>query len=386
MGMNSQRNDRDALARRVAWQNEINRRRFMSMAGGAVALSLSGGVLTACGDDDDGGGTAAKQLESGTIKLGGYPDWIGSDNLADFAKANPGSKVRQVPIPVDEDRIAKLATDPKAVDIMLITEKDVQRIVDLGVAAKIDLDAVPNYANIDPEFKNGYAADDKARCVTTDYGKTGFAYRRDMVDDDLRSWADVWKVAEKYSGKITFLDFPAFVIGAALIADGNSISSTDEDEIRQAGDKVIEIKPHLKQFVQTDLSKGLVDGSVAIAMDWDYDIYLANQENENIVWVAPEDGTQTYLDTWVAISESERLPVVWKFFDHFYQPRQYANFVNTLGIAFCMADARQFIDKGIAESEILYPPKEVLERVQYQKALGESQKLWDREWLRIKAA
>jgi spermidine/putrescine transport system substrate-binding protein len=385
--VDSWRNERDLLARAVASRNEINRRRFVSMTGGAVALSLSGGLLAACGGDDDGGGgTPAKQLEKGTIKLGGYPDWIGSDNLSDFAKANPGSKVRQVSIPIDEDRIGKLATDPQAVDIMLITEKDVQRLIDLDVAAEVDLDAVPNYGNIDEEFKNGYAADDNARCVTTDYGKTGFAYRRDMVDDDLKSWADVWKVAEKYSGKITFLDFPAFVLGAALIANGHSISSTDEDELRQAGDKAIEIKPHLKQFVQTDLSKGLVDGSVAIAMDWDYDIYLAQQENENIVWVAPEDGTQTYLDVWVPISKSEHLPVVWKFFDFFYQPRQYANFVNTLGIAFCMGAAREFIDDGIANSEILYPPKEVLERVQYQKALGEGQKLWDREWQRIKAA
>jgi spermidine/putrescine transport system substrate-binding protein len=383
--VDSTSNNGDALARRVAWRNEVNRRRFVSMAGGAVALSMSGGLLAACGGDDKGA-AAAKQLKSGTIKLGGYPDWIGADNLADFAKANPGDKVKQVPIPIDEDRIAKLATDPQAVDIMLITEKDVQRLVDLGVAAEVDLNAVPNYANVDKEFKFGYASDAKARCVTTDYGKTGFAYRRDMVSEDLKSWADVWKVADKYSGKITFLDFPAFVIGAGLIANGHSISSTDEGELRQASDKVIELKPHLKQFVQTDLSKGLIDGSVAIAMDWDYDIYLAQKENDNIVWVAPEDGTQTYLDVWVPISKSERLPVVWDFFDFFYEPKQYANFVNTLGIAFCMGDAREFIDKGIAQSEILYPPKDVLARVVYQKALGEGQKLWDREWQRIKAA
>ena len=287
---------------------------------------------------------------------------------------------------MDEDRIAKLATDPKAVDIMLITEKDVQRLIDLGVAAKVDLDAVPNYGNIDDEFKVGYAADAKARCVTTDYGKTGFAYRRDMVDEDLTSWSDVWEVADKYSGKITFLDFPAFVIGAGLIVNGDSISSTDEDTVRRAGDKVIEIKPHLKQFVQTDLSKGLVDGSVAIAMDWDYDVYLAQKENANIVWVPPEDGVQSYLDVWVPISKSDHLPVVWKFFDFFYQPRQYANFVNTLGIAFCMASARQFIDDDIAKSEILYPSKAVLDRVEFQKSLGEGQKVWDREWQRIKAA
>ena len=42
-------------------------------------LSMSGGLLAACGGGDDE--EVAKQLKNGTIKLGGYPDWIGADNL-----------------------------------------------------------------------------------------------------------------------------------------------------------------------------------------------------------------------------------------------------------------------------------------------------------------
>ncbi|RWE19758.1 MAG: extracellular solute-binding protein [Mesorhizobium sp.] len=364
-----------------AQRNVINRRRFHSMAGGLVALSLGGmGSAWASGE------ASVKQLTSGTITLGGWPDWIGKDNIPDFRKAYPDADVRLASIPGEEDRIAKLATDPAAVDIMLLVENDVQRLIDLGVSAPVDLGAVPNYANIDEAFKVGYAATSQPRCVTTDYGKTGFGYRRDIVKEDLKSWADVWKVAEKYKGKITFLNQPQFVIGTGLIVNGDSISSTDGSTVRRAADKIIEIKPYLKRFVDTDISRGLVDGSVAIAMSWDYDIYLAQQENENIVWVAPEDGIYGYLDVWAPVNTSERLPVVWKFFDFFFQPRQYANFVNTLGTASCMEASKPFIDKRMANSEILNPSKEVLKRVQYPKPLGEGQRIWDREWLRIQAA
>ena len=194
-----------------------------------MALSVSGGLLAACGDED--GETATKQLTKGTIELGGYPDWIGSKNLQDFAAANPGDQVKQVSIPSTRTGSPGLATDPEAVDIMLITEKDVQRLIDLDVAAEVDLSAVPNYDNINEEFKFGYASGSNPRCVTTDYGKTGFAYRNDMVDEDLRSWSDVFDVAEKYEGQITFLDFPAFVIGSGLIVNGESISSTDPEVV-----------------------------------------------------------------------------------------------------------------------------------------------------------
>jgi spermidine/putrescine transport system substrate-binding protein len=375
------------LERAVEQRNMMNRRRFMTVAGGTVLLSMSGGILSACGGDDESSSKPdVKQLTSGTITLGGYPDWVGDKQLKSFAKAHPGSKVKQLGIPVDNDRIAKLATDRQAADVMLLVENQVQRLVDLGVAADVDLSKVPNYAKVDKPFKIGYAADDGAKAVATDYGKTGFAYRRDLVDEDLKSWADVWKVAEKYSGKITFLDFPLYPIGAALLANGDDLSSTDESVVRKAADKVIELKPHLKSFVSTDLSKGLIDGSVAIAMDWDYDVFLAQQKNEDIVWVAPEDGVHSYLDTWVPINTSDHLPVVWDFFNHMYEPKTYANFVNTLGVAFCMDEARNFIDDKIAESPILYPSDEVVERVRFQKPLGDGEKVWNVQWQRIKAA
>jgi spermidine/putrescine transport system substrate-binding protein len=349
-------------------------------------LSLGGGLL-GCGDDEsDSSSTPTAQQASGTITLGGYPDWIGENQLESFAEKNPGSRVKQLAIAVDQERIAKLATDPKAADVMLLIENEVERLVDLGVAADVDLSQVPNYERVDEAFKIGYAADEGTKAVATDYGKTGFAYRRDLVDEDLRSWADVWRVAPKYSGKITLLDFPLYPIGAALLLNGDDLSSTDEDVVRRAADKVIEIKPHLKSFVSTDLSKGLLDGSAVIGMDWDYDVFLAQQKNEDIVWVAPEDGVHSYLDVWVPINTSQRLPVVWKFFNHMYEPETYADFVNTLGVAFCMEDARPLINEEIANSPILYPDDEVLERVQFQDALGEGEAVWNEQWQRIKAA
>jgi spermidine/putrescine-binding protein len=94
----------------------------------------------------------------------------------------------------------------------------------------------------------------------------------------------------------------------------------------------------------------------------------------------------SYLDVWVPINTSERLPVVWQFFDHMYEPKTYANFVNTLGVAFCMDKARPHIDDAIADSPILYPGKEVLDRVQFQDALGKGEAVWNEQWQRIKAA
>src|SRR4051812_47479320 len=101
-----------ALERAVHQRTLINRRRFMTVAGGALLFSATGGMLGCGGDSSSsrGGASPSKQLDSGQITLGGYPDWIGKHELDAFAAANPGSSVKQLGIAVDQERIAKLAT------------------------------------------------------------------------------------------------------------------------------------------------------------------------------------------------------------------------------------------------------------------------------------
>jgi spermidine/putrescine-binding protein len=362
-------------------------RRGFLRAGAALGVAGFGGSLLAAG-----AGASARVASGGagsgpaTIKLGGYDGWIGNREFAGFAKAFPGSKVEQVVINVDGDRIAKLATDPSVVDIMLITEVDVSRIVALGLAQKIDLSKVPNYAKVASSFKFGAASLKNPVSVATDYGKVGFGYRKDLVAEKLTSWADVWKVAPKYSGKITFLDYNMQTIPSTLKMLGYSASSTNESEIKAAGKKLQEIKPHLQSFTSSNMAKGLLDGSAVIAMDWDYDMFAAMQKNSNIAWVNPKEGMLAYLDTWVAINKSSHLDVVWDFMNFHFAPKNYANFINTTGAAFCESAARKDIDPAIAHSPVMYPPKAILDRVEFLKPVGTAQQYYDQVWQQIKAA
>ncbi|MCU1529850.1 MAG: hypothetical protein JWP75_3613 [Frondihabitans sp.] len=371
----------------AAWkvlEAAMTRRRLLGGAGSAVLVSLSGGLLAACGGG--GGGASASANGPGTIKLGGYEGWIGSHEFADFAKTNPGSSVEQVVIAVDAERITKMATDPSAVDIMLLTESDVGRLVALNVAQDVDLAKVPNYKHVDPFFKIGYASEKQRKCVATDYGKTGFGYRKDLVKERPASWADMWKLAPKYSGKVTLLDYEMMTIASTLKMLGYSGSSKDEAEIQKAGEKLIEIKPHLQSFTSSNTTKGLLDGSVVMAMDWDYDMFTAMRENPNIEWVTPEDGTVGYLDTWVPINRSKHLDVVWEFFDFHFDPKNYGDFINTTGAAFCEPAARKYIHPEIARSPVMYPSKQILDRVEFLKPVDTAQQYYDQVWQQVKAA
>ena len=91
---------------------------------------------------------------------------------------------------------------------------------------------------------------------------------------------------------------------------GYSVNSTDENELNQALQALLHIKPHLLALKSYNIGAGLAKGSYVIAMDWDYDIALAQAENSNIKWVLPSEGASAYLEGFFAVKDTSHLEVL----------------------------------------------------------------------------
>jgi len=254
-----------------------------------------------------------------------------------------------------------------------------------GVAADIiqelDWSKIPNIENVDQKFRDGYT-----HGIPTDYGKVGIGYRSDLVSEPIASWADVWSLAEKYSGKIVFIDLERDTIGSALKYKGFSANTTDQGELDQALQALLDIKPHLQALKGYNIGSGLVKGSTVIAMDWDYDIALAQAENPDIKWVLPEEGSPAYLEGFFAIKDTPDIAVVEAFFNFFLEPKQYADFVNTTGTAYVMPSASQYVDKAITDNPALIVDAATLDKVEFEDFLGEATANYTKLWDQFKSA
>ena len=47
--------------------------------------------------------------------------------------------------------------------------------------------------------------------------------------------------------------------------------------------------------------------------------------------------------------------------------------------------AKQFIKKEVLDDPNIYPPKEVMEKLEFLQDVGEATRLWDRAWNEVKA-
>ena len=356
-------------------KSRLTRRRFMAMSG--LGLLGATGLLSR-------ESAAASDLSGQRIVFVNYTGWIGEGEYDAF-NAKSGVTVRE--IAVNNQRVAKITADPSSADLVLLDLHQGGQLDAAGLLATFNLENIPNYGLVDPSVKDGLASDKIAKLLATDLGRTAIMYRADMVDEEITKWSDVWDLAPKYSGKISLLDAQVGLMPIALISLGLSGNSRDKGELERAGDRLIEIKPHLLSLTYGDQARSLVDGSAAIGMveDWAGSSAVAANPDIPLKWVDPEQ-TTGYLDAWGAVEGTKVMPAIEAFANHHFTPEVHANYCNTLSIASIMPSADHLINDEIKSNPITYPPSGVYGRVQFQGYLGEGERWHDEAWIRFKAA
>lgn len=370
------------------WNARLSRRRLL-----ARGLQLGGGmsmaaILAACGSstNEGGGGPSgggSSGAPTGTITMNNYPGWIGKTEVSDFEAQFAGATVKTKAEPTESIAADVLffKQHPGDYDFALEDQSAVGQMLAADVLETIDFANIPNIKYVDEPFRKSYS-----HGLPTDYGKVGVGYRKDIVTEGITSWDDIWTLAPTYSGQITFLNLDRDCMGSTLKYLGYSGNSTVESELEACKNALVQIKPHLQALTNTNVANGLVKGTVAIAMDWDFDMVAARQKEPNIEWVIPSEGAVAYLEGWIAIKGTDNLPLVEAFMNFHADPKNYAGFVNNTGTAYVESDATPYVDKAISQDPVLFPDQDVLARVEYEDYLGEATAIWSKIWDEFKSA
>jgi spermidine/putrescine transport system substrate-binding protein len=163
-----------------------------------------------------------------------WPDYISPQTLLGF-EAEFGVKVELKLVPSAVELIERMQASSSGIDVLVPPDYAVRELGALGLLLKLDPSQLPNLDHLDLRFFRGRAHDPESRVsVIKDWGTTGFLYRTDMIDEILESWADFWRLSKKMSGRVTVLDSPGEVIGAALKLRGHSYNSSSLEQLADA--------------------------------------------------------------------------------------------------------------------------------------------------------
>lgn len=180
-----------------------------------------------------------------------------------------------------------------AYDLVHPSDYMVEVLIRTGVLQKLDKSKLPNLKNLDVSLLNTFGN-------TTDFivpyqmGTDAIVYNSDTVKTPPTSWADLWN--PEYKGRIVAVDDPRVMIGAALLVLGYDVNSTDEAQLEQAKQKLLELKPNIRVYDSDSPKTPLLAGDVDLGVVWNGEAFLANRENPAMTYVFPKEGTINFYD------------------------------------------------------------------------------------------
>ncbi|MCL4530957.1 MAG: spermidine/putrescine ABC transporter substrate-binding protein [Chloroflexi bacterium] len=243
--------------------------------------------LSACGSP-----TSAK-LTSKELNLYAWSDYIPQQLLDDFT-AKYGIKVNYDTYSSNEEMLAKLQAGASGYDVTIPSDYTVDIMIKQGMLQPLDMSQIPNFANVDKRFINQYYDPGNKYTVPYQWGTTALVYDKTKVPFEPKSWSDLWD--PRFKGRLVVLDDEREVTGMALQTLGFDKNSTDPQQLDQAKQKLVALKPNILLFNSDDPETSLITGEAWAGLVYNGNASLAYQQDPNIVYICPTEGCGLWFD------------------------------------------------------------------------------------------
>jgi spermidine/putrescine transport system substrate-binding protein len=304
--------------------------------------------------------------QSQQLNVYNWDTYIGETTLEDFTDAT-GIAVRYDLYASNDELFAKLREGNPGYDVIFPTHDYVERMIVADMLLPLDHSKIPNLANVDPAFADPAFDPGLAHSMPYFWGTVGLGYR--MSVGSPTAWADVFASSE-YDGRISLLN-STDTIYAALKYLGHSLNTEDPAEIAAAADLLIEIKPKIKSFAPDTGQDLLIAREVDVCLEYNGDILQVMEEDDDLNFVVPEEGTLLSEDTMCIPKGGPNPDNAHAFINFILEAEVHAAIAAFIRYPCPNAAALELIPAEDLANPALYPPREVLERCEFSHYKGE---------------
>jgi spermidine/putrescine transport system substrate-binding protein len=290
-------------------------------------------------------------------------NWAGymPQSVLDAFTAEYGVQVTYLTYNSMDEAIAQLR-DGQFYDVAVLENNNIKSLAAEGLLADIDYQNVPNFKNISPNFRDLTFDPGNRYSIPYDYGTTGLLVRNDLVDPPLTRWADLWD--PRFSGKIAVRPLAYELIGISLKSLGYPLNSEDPQELEMALQHLLQLKPSLT-YVDADTQKAiptLLSGEAVVMVGWGNDALSARNENDNVAYLLPEEGTILWGESFVIPANSPNKHTAELFLNFLLRPEISAQITNENRYATANETAYSLIDPAIFTDPIVFPPANIFDK------------------------
>ena len=345
--------------------------------GMSVLLSVT--LFTGCGSAD--------KYPNGKVYVYNWGEYIDPDTIKMFEEET-GIEVIYDEYDTNETMYPKVEAGASNYDVVCPSDYMIQKMIDNDLLQELNWDNLPNAKkNIGAQYYEQSEAFDPGNRYSVPYcwGTVGILYNKTMVDEPVTSWSILWN--EKYADSILMQDSVRDLFMVGLKSLGYSMNSTDENELKEAKDLLIEQKPLVQAYVIDQVRDKMIGNEAALGVIYSGEAIYTQRENPDLEYVIPEEGTNVWIDSWVIPKNAKNVENAEKFID--FMCRADVALLNFEYITYSTPNtaARELIeDEDIQNSEIAFPDLSKYNNLETFSYLGEdADALYNELWKEIKS-
>ena len=287
----------------------------------------------------------------------------------------------------NEDLLAKLQAGASGYDIIVPSDYMVQIMVGLDLLTPLDMNNIPNRGNLYAIFEDPPYDPGNVYCIPYQWGTTGIGYNSEVITQTPDSWGYLFDpaLASPYAGKMSMLNDAREVIGSALKYLGYSLNSTDPAQLEEAKQILLQQKAWVTTYDSEQFEDLLTTGNTVIGQGWSGEYFTVAVDDPRVMYAIPKEGAAIWADNLCIPKTSANKYTAEVFLNYLLRPDVAAMVSNYTWFASPVEAAEPYLNPDILNEPAIYPPEEVMTRLEWIKDIGTATALYDRIWTEIRA-
>ena len=363
-------------------------RKAIAIVAGVLVLAVLGGTVGASVSQQRKSAEAIEKYGSNVLKLYLPGEYLGENVISDFEKQF-GVRVIVENFDSNEMMYTKLMAGDRY-DVVIPSDYMIERLMKEDFLQPLDKSLIPNMENMDDAVRGMSYDPQNDWSIPYFWGSVGLVYNHENVDPAVIE-REGWEILRNtdYAGHVYIYDSERDSFMMAFKALGYSMNTEDPDEINAAYEWLLQMNNTMSPVYVTDeVIDGMMNGYKDIAVVYSGDAAVVLDENEDMSFYMPSQGTNIWCDAMVIPQNAENPKLAHEFIN--YMLTYEAAFDNTETVGYTSPNAEVF--EEMTSSEDLYADNAAyLPRSGYDKdeMFHDNQTLMrelSRLWIKVKAA
>ena len=363
-------------------------RKAMAAVAVVLVLAVVGGTVGASLSQQHKSAAAVEKYGSNVLKLYLPGEYLGENVISDFEKQY-GVRVIVENFDSNEMMYTKLMAGDRY-DVVIPSDYMIERLLKEDYLQPVDKSMIPNMENMSDAVLGMSYDPDNTYSIPYFWGSVGLVYNHENVDPAVIE-SEGWEVLRNtdYAGHIYIYDSERDSFMMAFKALGYSMNTEDPNEINDAYEWLLQMNNTMSPVYVTDeVIDGMMNGYKDIAVVYSGDAAVVLDENEDMSFYMPSQGTNIWCDAMVIPQNAENPKLAHEFIN--YMLTYEAAFDNTETVGYTSPNAEVF--EEMTSSEDLYAENAAyLPRSGYENdELFHDNQILMRElsrlWIKVKAA